>query len=296
MKLINNILAIVALSFAVINSLDAQSIKAPAFAQPLVEQWAAIYNESHPNEQISLAAKGTEGDIQIVVSQQQALALQQASAIFGRFAILPFVAEGSEAAKAFGSKKLNKTRIEHIYFNVDDEEDEFGDYADANKGMTIYSGNSQATIANTFAEYFGQSATAFRGKRIQGDDRFVNLAVSRDQKGIAFNALSNLFDLSTRHLKQGIQILGLDVKRDVQNALEEGDLDQLINSLEESKNEAIATADISLSYNGNDKRSIQFVEWVLREGVNYNHRFGILNNNIQVQAQSRGITLTANNK
>lgn len=218
-----------------------------------------------------------QADIQVVVSNQQALTLHQQTVAFGRLVVLPFANEGSEAAKAFGSKKLNKERLEHIYFNVDDEEDEFGDYADADKGMTIYSGNSQASVAVSFAEYFGQPIAAFRGKRIQGDDRFVNLAVSRDQKGIAINVLANLFDLNTRSLKEGIQLLNLDVKRDVQHAIENGNLDDLIASLEESRNDAVATSNISLSYDGQNEQARMFVDWVLREGVSLNHQFGLLN-------------------
>lgn len=278
------IIAVATFTFIAVQDLAAQSIKAPAFAQPLVEQWISIYNESHPESQISLAAKGSSADIQIVVSHQQASQLGKQTATFGRFAILPFATEGSEAAQTFGSRKLNKARLEHIYFNVEDEEDEFGDYADANKGMTIYSGNSQASVANSFAEYFGQSATAFRGKRIQGDDRFVNLAVSRDQKGLAFNAVSNLFDLQTRQLKEGIQLLNLDVKRDLQHALEEGNLDNLLTSLEENKNEVIATSEIGLNFDAQNQYASQFVAWVLAEGVRYNHQFGLLNNVEALQA------------
>lgn len=278
------IIAVATLTLVAVQDLAAQSIKAPAFAQPLVQQWLNIYNESHPDSQINLAAKGAEADIQIVVSHQQAAHLAQNTAVFGRYAILPFAIEGSEAAKAFGGKKLNKTRLEHIYFNVEDDEDEFGDYADANKGMTIYSGSSQASVASSFAEFFGQTSAAFRGKRIQGDDRFVNQAVSRDQKGLAFNAVANLYDLETRQLKEGIQLLNLDVKRDVQKAIEEGNLDILLVSLEEGKNESIATSDISLSYDAQNQNASQFVAWVLTEGVQYNHQFGLLNNVQPLQA------------
>ena len=207
--------ALIALTLVAGQTLTAQTIKSPAFAQPLVEQWVKVYNEMHPDQTISMAAKGAEADIQVVVSQQQAKQLGNTNATFGRYAILPFTQEGSEAAATFGTKRYSKSKIEHIYFNIDDEEDEFGDYANANKGMTIYSGNSQATVANSFAEYYGQSATAFRGKRIQGDDRFVINAVSRDQKGLAFNAVAN---------------------------------------------------------------------WVLSDGIQYNHQYGLLNSNQTLQA------------
>lgn len=285
MKAKQKLLAAIAILVIVANqALSAQSIKTPAFAQPLVEQWVSIYNESHPNQQISLAAKGMEADIQIVVSQQQASQLGKTSISFGRYAILPFATTGSEAASIFGSKKYSKSKIEHIYFNSNDEDDEFGDYENANKGMTIYTGNSTATVANSFAEYFGLPASAFRGKRIQGDDRFVNTAVSRDQKGLAFNALSNLYDLQTRQLKQNIQLLGLDVKRDVQHALESQNLDELLSALENTQSDAIATANISLNYDSQNVEATQFVNWVLNDGIKYNHQYGLLNNDQQLQA------------
>jgi len=268
--------AFIALTFVAGQHLSAQTIKTPAFTQPLVEQWVKAYNESNPESQVSLAAKGTEADIQVVVSHQQEAQLGQDNTVFARYAILPFTTEGSEAAKVFGSKKLSKSKLQHIYFEVDEVDDEFGDYTDANKGMIIYSGNSQSSVANSFAEYFGQSATAFRGKRIQGDDRFVNMAVSRDQKGLAFNALSNLFDLQTRQLREGIQLLELDVKRNLQTALEGENLDQVIEAIEVTRGDAIPTAEVSLSYNGTDQHILSFVNWVVSTGVNFNHQFGLL--------------------
>jgi len=276
--------AFIALTFVAGQHLSAQTIKTPAFTQPLVEQWVKAYNESNPESQVSLAAKGAEADIQVVVSHQQEAQLGQDNTVFGRYAILPFTTEGSEAAKVFGSKKLSKSKLQHIYFEVDEIDDEFGDYTDANKGMIIYSGNSQSSVANSFAEYFGQSATAFRGKRIQGDDRFVNMAVSRDQKGLAFNALSNLFDLQTRQLREGIQLLGLDVKRNLQVALEGENLDQLIEAIEVTRGDAIPTAEISLSYNSTDPSVLSFVNWVVTTGVNFNHQFGLLNYETTLQA------------
>lgn len=280
MKATQKLLAAIAILVIVANqALSAQSIKTPAFAQPLVEQWVSIYNESHPDQQISLAAKGMEADIQIVVSQQQANDDHKSHITFGRYAILPFAATDSEAARMFGNKKLSKSKLEQIFFLLDDAEDEFGENENANKGMTIYTGNSQATVANSFAEYFGQPTSAFRGKRIQGDDRFVNLAVSKDKKGLAFNAISNLFNLENRRLKEGIQLLGLDATRSVQAAIKDNNLDALISALEEDNTSAIVTADISLSYDESNAQAAQFIDWVSKEGIAYNHQFGLLKNN-----------------
>ncbi|MDO4496759.1 MAG: hypothetical protein Q4B58_02845 [Bacteroidales bacterium] len=284
MKTINTILALAFAATSFVAQVYAQSIKTPSFAQPLVQQWITLYNEANPEVAVSLAGKQDTPDIQVVVSEKQGSQLGQNTVTFGRFAILPFAAEGSKAAQAFGHRRLSKTRLSHIYFNLPAEEDEFGDYLDANKGMTIYAGNSQASVANAFAEFFGVSATAFRGKRIQGDDRFVNLAVSRDETGLSFNALANLFDLETRQLRQGIQLLNPEASREVQKALEEGNLDQILTTLEESKNEAVATSDIRLSYDANNVEASRFVAWVLSEGVKYNHQFGLLNNEVQLQA------------
>ena len=284
---VRNLVALAIVAMMNVSMMCAQNIaiKAPAFAQPLVEQWIKSYNDSHSaSESVSLAAKNAEADIQITVSEQQAKQLGQSNIVFGRYAILPFAAAGSEAARTFGNKKLNKTRLAHIYFNLDEEEDEFGDYTDSHKGMTIYSGNSQATVANSFAEYFGQQSTAFRGKRIQGDDRFVNLAVSRDQKGLALNAVSNLYDLNSRSLREGIQLLNLDVNRRVQTALNDNNLDELITVLEENESDAIAIANIGLSYDAQNPQTAEFVSWVLTEGVKYNHQFGLLNTKVDLQA------------
>ena len=54
-------------------------------------------------------------------------------------------------------------------------------------------------------------------------------------------------------------------------------LDQLISVLESGKVSEVAVEKVGVSYNEADNAVNQFLQWVLSEGVKYNHEFGFLN-------------------
>ena len=277
-------------------------VKAPRFARPLVEKWIEEYAKTEPGVEFQIA-KGNQGqgniDLNIVFDEQERNAKDFSHIVyFGEFAVLPITASGSEAAKVLEGKHLNSKKLKQLFF-LDDEFDEDVKKIKQFEQLVIYSGSNTSSVASSFAHNFGEESSNFRGKRISGDDLFLNTALAKDPLGVSFNALPNIFDLQSRHVKSDITIIGIDVKKNLEeNFSDKATLDELITILENDKVAEVAIEKIGVSYNEADEALNQFLQWVLTNGTKYNHEYGLLNldNKVaQVEKEKINNSLTAQN-
>ena len=244
---------------------DVRTIKSPRFARPLVEKWIEEYAKTEPGVVFQIV-KGSKNQDNIdlnIVSDNQDNSTQSFSHIvyFGETAVLPITARSSEAARLLEGKHLNAKKLKQLFFLNDDFEEE----VKKNKvfeTIIIYSGSNASSVASSFAHNFGEETSSFRGKRISGDDLFLNTAISKDPLGVTFNALSNIFDL----------------KKDLENCFSDnGTLDDVLNILESGKISEVAIEKVGLSFNNADDAVNHFIQWVLEKGIKYNHEYGLLN-------------------
>ena len=281
------------------NTSSVRYVKAPRFARPLVEKWITEYAKTQPGVEFQIA-KGNQGSIDLnVVFDNQDINPEDFSHIvvyFGEFAVLPITASGSEAAKVLEGKHLNSKKLKQLYFFNDDFDEEVKKNKQFEK-LIIYSGSNATSVATSFAHNFGEESSNFRGKRISGDDLFLNTALLKDPLGVSFNALPNIFDLQSRHIKDDLTIIGIDVKKNLEKSFsDKATLDEVINALENGKVQEVAVEKIGLSYNQADDAVNQFLQWVLTNGTKYNHEYGLLNleNKLtQVQIEKVKTVLTA---
>ena len=281
------------------NTSSVRYVKAPRFARPLVEKWITEYAKTQPGVEFQIA-KGNQGAIDLnVVFDNQDINPEDFSHIvvyFGEFAVLPITASGSEAAKVLEGKHLNSKKLKQLYFFNDDFDEEVKKNKQFEK-LIIYSGSNATSVATSFAHNFGEESSNFRGKRISGDDLFLNTALLKDPLGVSFNALPNIFDLQSRHIKDDLTIIGIDVKKNLEKSFsDKATLDEVINALENGKVQEVAVEKIGLSYNQADDAVNQFLQWVLTNGTKYNHEYGLLNleNKLtQVQIEKLKTVLTA---
>ena len=286
------------------NSTEANSVryvKAPRFARPLVEKWITEYAKTQPGVEFQIA-KGNhnQGTIDLnVVFDNQDINPEDFShniVFFGEFAVLPVTASGSDAAKVLEGKHLNSKKLKQLYFLNDDFEEEIKKNKQFEQ-LVIYSGSNATSVAASFAHNFGEESSNFRGKRISGDDLFLNTALQKDPLGISFNALPNIFDLQSRHIKRDLTIIGLDVKKALEESFsDKATLDELIAVLEDGKVQEVAVGKIGVSYHQADDAVNQFLQWILTDGTKYNHEYGLLNLDsklAQAQIEKIKATLTA---
>ena len=285
------------------NASSVRYVKAPRFARPLVEKWITEYAKTQPDVEFQIA-KGNQSQDNIalnIVFDNQNTEREEFSHVvyFGEFAVLPITASGSEAAKVLEGKHLNSKKLKQLYFLNDDFDEDVKKNKQFEK-LVIYSGSNASSVATSFAHNFGEESSNFRGKRISGDDLFLNTALVKDPLGVSFNALPNIFDLKSRHIKDNLTIIGIDVKKSLEDSFsDKATLDELILALENGKVSEVAVEKIGVSFNIADDAVNQFLSWVLAQGTKYNHEYGLLNlDNKLVQAQINKVKteFTAQNK
>ena len=264
-------------------------INAPRFVRPLIEKWITEYKkvDSHANFAIAKTAESKgKSVLNIELSDQVSNPnLVKRSIYFAEYAILPVAGKNSEAAKLLGRQELNAKSIKSLFFDKDDFEKQDKKDKQASS-YVVYTGNGSQSVTAEFASHYGKDISSFRGKRIVGDDLFLNTAVSKDPQGIAFNAIPNLYDLATRKLKTDLALLPLDVDRNVRAAFAEGTtLDDVLRVLEASNRQDVPIERIGFSFQGNDINIINFMAWILSEGESYNHDFGLLRLDAKLVAQ-----------
>ena len=262
------------------NNTTVRTIKAPRFARPLVEKWIKEYAKTQPGVEFQIAKGQGNSDLNVVLDDKNFSQI----VYFGETAVLPITARSSEAARLLEGKHLNNKKLKQLYFLNEDFDEEVKKKAvstslhKAFETITVYSGSNATSVASSFAHNFGEESSSFRGKRISGDDLFLNAALQKDPLGVSFNALPNIFDLESRHLKSDISLVGLDVKKDVADSFSNnGTLDELLTALENSKESEVAIEKVGISVNNADDEVNKFLEWVLAQGTKYNHEYGLLN-------------------
>jgi len=259
-----------------------RTIKAPRFARPLVEKWISEYAKTQPGVEFQIAKSSQNQDnidLNVVFDNQDAKSEDFSHTIvyFGEFAVLPITASGSEAAKVLEGKHLNSKKLKQLYFLNDDFDEDVKKIKQFEK-LVIYSGSNATSVASSFAHNFGEESANFRGKRISGDDLFLNTALTKDPLGVSFNALPNIFDLQSRHIKSDLTLISIDVKKNLEDSFsDKATLDEVISILENSKVSEVAIEKVGVSFNGADDAVNQFLQWILTNGVKYNHEFGLLN-------------------
>ncbi len=262
------------------NTASVRYVKAPRFARPLVEKWISEYAKTEPGVAFQIA-KGSQDniDLNVVIEDKQTDTKDFSHSIvyFGETAVLPVTARSSEAARLLEGKHLNAKKLRQLFFL----NDEFEEDTKKNKlfeSLVVYSGSNASSVAVSFARHFGEESSSFRGKRIAGDDLFLNTALEKDPLGVSFNALPNIFDLGNRRVKDGLSLVGLDLKKTIEdNFSNDATIDDVISILEGGHISGIAVEKVGMSYNGGDDAVSQFLAWILDKGTVYNHEYGLLN-------------------
>ena len=281
---------------------NVRTIKSPRFARPLIEKWIEEYSKIEPGLTFQIvkgSASQNDIDLSIVSDNQANTNINSINQIvyFGETAVLPITARSSEAARLLEGKRLNAKKLKQLFFLNEDDFEEDVKKNKAFETIVVYSGSNAASVASSFAHNFGEESSSFRGKRISGDDLFLNTAITKDPLGVTFNALSNVFDLKNRHVKADLSIVGLDLKKDLANTFSEnGSLDDVLQTLEKGKPSEIAIEKVGIVFSITDDAVNRFLKWVLENGTKYNHEFGLLNldNKVaQVEIDKVKNTLTA---
>ncbi|MDR0743092.1 MAG: hypothetical protein LBF05_01870 [Tannerella sp.] len=256
-------------------------IKGIKLADGLLKKWISEYTEIHPEVSFSIVGgNAQEYAIEVLPSlkKENEEEEQTRSAIvpFGKYAILPIAGKDNVLLNEFRKKKLNEKRLKDLFFEKDllsEDEPEKKKKFDLN----VYSGINTYSVSHLFANHYGYEVNRLKGKKIIGDDSFLNNAVKKDTAGVTFNSLSHIFNLESRQLNEGIVLIPLDIKKEYAEILDEKNLDETILLLENKNIDLIPVEELAFVLPDKvDSKVIDFLEWVLSEGQDYVHKYGFI--------------------
>lgn len=246
------------------------ALRVPHFVRPLVEKWVTEYQKSNNDVDFQFVSGKSQDNNNTIT-----FTTDDDAVAFARFAVLPVTTKASKAQQLIGSHRLNAKKLKSLFFEKEDFDEEEEDN-DNEQALHIYTGNGQQSVSRFIASYFKQETANYKGKKISGDDSFLNTAISRDPLGITFNPLSNIFDLQSREVRSDLALLPLDINKEGKQVLNEGHLDHIITLLENQAYSEIPVGSIGLSYNHTNPVLESFVQWVLVNGTQYVHEYGLL--------------------
>ena len=264
-------------------------IKGVRFVDALLEKWITEYSKTHPDVSFSIAGKEPhEYAIEVVPSVTRDENVS-ATVSFGKYAILPIAGKDNVLPDELKKKKLNEKRIKELFFEKDFLADDYEPEKKVKYDVTVYSGNGSHSVSHSFAGHFGYEASSLKGKKIAGDDIYLNNAVQKDAKGVSFNHLNYVFDINSRRLNDGITLLPLDVKKEYAEVLNVQNLDKTIALLENKNIELIPVEELAFVLSEKvNPATLRFVEWALsEEGQAFINPYGFLRLDTKAIAQQQ---------
>lgn len=266
------------------------TIKVNKASKALVEKWIEGYKAVNPDVQIALVSgKNADADLTLVSSHQEGVNVTYV----GRYALLPVTSTENPLLNDIQKKEWKSKDIKNLFFTAEDLDEEYeeeveGKHNKLKDKLTVYSGSSKTSLSSIFASHFGRTLDDLRGNRIAGDDLYLLSAINEDKASVTFNALSNLYDLSSRTLRSDLALLPLGVKASQREVLRSGNLDETLELIENEDIDLIPVEDIGFIYNSFDTDIDNFLQWIIRDGQQYNHEAGFLHlTNKEVESQLR---------
>ena len=266
------------------------TIKVNKASKALVEKWIEGYKAVNPDVQIALVSgKNADADLTLISSHQEGVNVTYV----GRYALLPVTSTENPLLNDIQKKEWKSKDIKNLFFTAEDLDEEYeeeveGKHNKLKDKLTVYSGSSKTSLSSIFASHFGRTLDDLRGNRIAGDDLYLLSAINEDKASVTFNALSNLYDLSSRTLRSDLALLPLGVKASQREVLRSGNLDETLELIENEEIDLIPVEDIGFIYNSFDTDIDNFLQWIIRDGQQYNHEAGFLHlTNKEVESQLR---------
>lgn len=264
------------------------TIKTSKASKTLVQEWANTYMQMNGSVKINVTCKqSADADLEYTNGEagNEAAGAQvqgKTVAYVGRYAILPVTSASNPLNSELSSKNWSVSDLRKLYFASLDEDLDEDDEANSGKAgklrekLTVYSGANASSSAAAFAKHFGFQTSEIRGNKISGDDLYLLNAIDEDRQSLTFNNVAYLYDTQTRHLKQGIAILPLKVKSEVEETLQAGNLDETLRLLEQQPQDIIPVQNFGFAYSPLNASAESFLEWVITSGQAFNNQNGFM--------------------
>jgi len=264
-----------------------------AFAlYPLAVKWSEEYRKIHSNVKIDISAGGTGKGITDALSRMVDIGMVSRklnpeeqkkgaySIAVARDAVLATVNTSNPLLKPLLDQGLTKSLAADIWVSGKYKTwgEAFGVISSA--PLHVYTRSDAAGASESWALYLDKKQEDLLGVGVFGDPGLVQ-AIIKDPYAIGYNNIGYVYDLHTRHLIPGIQVLPIDLNNNGKIDPEEdfyGNLDLLTNAIASGKYPSPPARDLYLVSNGKPKNKvvINFIKWILTDGQKYVNSAGFV--------------------
>jgi len=281
-----------------IQAVNAQSANAPVikitgtkFPFDIMQQWINAYTQIHPEVkfELSKAIPLDSTDLQIAAHAFKPGELKENAAIVAvnRYAQLPIVNSNRPDTKALQAKGFTQQDLKNIFFSAETNKTD-----PLNNPVTIYKRDKNVCATRSFSENVTGIQKDIYGIAVTGDDRSLSAAVKNDLTGISYNNLGLVYNIHTRKVADSIAVIPIDLNENGKIDNDEkiySSLDELLNFLGITGNAKIPQENVNIVFNKNtiSKPAIDFLNWIITAGQQYNRQFGFLSlgKNVVLQQQ-----------
>ncbi len=254
-----------------------------AFAlYPLTVKWAEEFRKEYPHIRIDISAGGAGKGMTDVLSDMVDLAMfsrgitqvEIDQGAFGiavaRDAVIPTISSNNPYLEEIKTKGFTRQMFKDVFINSQIRywKDILGNKS-LNK-VTLFTRSDASGAAEMWGQYLGANQESLQGIGVFGDPGMAD-AVKRDYYSIGYNNIIFAYDISTRLLYEGLEVIPLDLNENGKIDPEEdfyGTLDELMEAIRIEVFPAPPARPLYLITNGKPENPLVklFLEWILTKG------------------------------
>lgn len=253
-----------------------------AFAlYPLTVQWAEAFMEENPEIRINISAGGAGKGMTDALSEMVDLGmfsrepapeeLQNGAWLItvARDAVFPTINSSFTGDKNYSRNGL--TREQFIGLFIQNEKSQ-------NDDIHIYTRSDACGAAATWAKYLGATQEDLQGTAVFGDPGLAD-AVKNDPKGVGFNNLVYIYDISTRQCYPGIKPLPIDINENGiidKNENFYATIDDVMEAVKSGAYPSPPARNLYLVAHGKPTKeaTINFLKWIMTTGQSFVNKAG----------------------
>jgi len=251
------------------------------FTFPVFNKWASAYKAIHPEVNIIIASGVPADSADILIASYSIkpgdVKNGQTSVSLGRYVQLPVVNNQRKDLKQITAKGFTDRTVKEIYFTDADQRP-----TGITTPFTVYKRQKAACSSVSFANHFGSEHSNIKGIGVAGDDVDLLASVKRDVNAVSHNSLGIIYNLTTRKVNDSIAIVPIDLNENGKVDASENiysTVDDVVAFAERTNHPKLPIENINVIFSKtkNYKAVADFLSWVITNGQQYNHAFGLLN-------------------
>jgi len=262
-----------------------------AFAlYPITVKWAEEFQKLHPKVRIDVSAGGAGKGMTDALSQMVDLGMFSRGVspeeigkgawfiAVAKDAVVPTINSSNPNISAVKARGLTHDEFVSLFLTQTTRTwNQLIKSAGANK-INIYTRSDACGAAEMWGKYLGKNQESLNGIGVFGDPGIAD-AVKNDKFGIGYNNVIYAYDINSRKVYPGMEVIPLDKNKNGKIDKEEDfyySLDEIMKAIRKGDYPSPPARDLYFVSKGKpqNKAAVEFLKWILDEGQNYVNEAG----------------------